>query len=144
MSFCIGNVEVGTEKLPFIIAEMSGNHNQSLERALAIVDAIADSGAHALKLQTYTADTMTIDFAEKEFFINDPKSPWYGQSLYDLYKIAYTPWEWHEKIFERARSRGLIAFSTPFDATAVDFLETLDVPLYKISSFEKYRFVFDS
>jgi len=136
MSFCIGDVEIGTDKDPFIIAEMSGNHNQSLERALAIVDAVAESGAHALKLQTYTADTMTLDLAEREFFIDDPKSPWKGSSLYDLYKLAHTPWEWHEAIFKRARERGLIAFSAPFDATAVDFLESLNVPAYKIASFE--------
>lgn len=136
MSFRIGNVHIGAGHAPFIIAEMSGNHNQSLDRALAIVDAIADSGAHALKLQTYTADTMTIDVAEREFYIDDPGSPWKGNTLHDLYKLAYTPWEWHEKIFQYARKRGLIAFSTPFDATAVDFLESLDVPLYKIASFE--------
>jgi len=136
MSFCIGNVEIGSDKTPFIIAEMSGNHNQSLERALAIVDAVADSGAHALKIQTYTADTMTLDLAEREFFINDPKSPWKGSSLYDLYKIAHTPWDWHEAIFKRAKERGLVAFSAPFDATAVVFLESLDVPAYKIASFE--------
>ncbi len=132
----IGNFNIGRESSPFIIAEMSGNHNQSLERALAIVDAIADSGAHALKLQTYTADTMTIDFSEREFFIDDPKSLWKGNSLYKLYQEAYTPWEWHEVLFSRARARGLIAFSTPFDPTAVDFLESLDVPAYKIASFE--------
>lgn len=136
MSLVIAGVQVGNEHAPFIIAEMSGNHNQSLDRALSIVDAIADSGAHALKLQTYTADTMTIDFSEREFFIDDPKSLWVGNSLYNLYEKAYTPWEWHEAIFERARARGLIAFSTPFDATAVDFLESLDVPAYKIASFE--------
>ncbi|MDP1604394.1 MAG: pseudaminic acid synthase [Legionella sp.] len=136
MSFTIGGVAVGQGAAPFIIAEMSGNHNQSLDRALSIVDAIADSGAHALKLQTYTADTMTLDLAEREFFIDDPKSLWKGNSLYKLYQLAYTPWEWHEPIFKRARARGLVAFSTPFDATAVDFLETLDVPAYKIASFE--------
>lgn len=136
MSFVIGSAVIGEERPPFIIAEMSGNHNQSLERALAIVDAIADSGAHALKLQTYTADTMTIDFSEREFFIDDPKSLWKGNSLYKLYQEAYTPWEWHEVLFSRARARGLIAFSTPFDPTAVDFLESLDVPAYKIASFE--------
>lgn len=136
MSFCIGDVEIGAGKAPFIIAEMSGNHNQSLEKALEIVDAAADSGAHALKLQTYTADTMTLDLAEREFFIDNPKSPWKGSSLYDLYKIAHTPWAWHEAIFQRARERGLVAFSAPFDATAVDFLESLDVPAYKIASFE--------
>ncbi len=136
MSFCIGEIGIGGKNAPFIIAEMSGNHNQSLDKALAIVDAVAESGAHALKLQTYTADTMTIDLAEREFFINDPKSPWEGSSLYDLYKVAHTPWEWHEAIFKRARAHGLIAFSAPFDATAVDFLESLNVPAYKIASFE--------
>ncbi|MCR9191719.1 MAG: pseudaminic acid synthase [Gammaproteobacteria bacterium] len=127
---------IGQSTAPFIIAEMSGNHNQSLDRAMAIVDAIADSGAHALKLQTYTADTMTINLSEREFFIDDPQNLWAGHSLYHLYQKAYTPWEWHKPLFEQARKRGLIAFSTPFDATAVDFLEKLDVPVYKISSFE--------
>jgi len=124
-----------TEK-PFIIAEMSGNHNQSLDRALAIVEAVAKAGAHAIKLQTYTADTMTIDIAEGEFLIDDVESLWKGQSLYSLYQKAYTPWEWHVPIFQCARELGLLAFSTPFDETAVDFLETLDVPFYKIASFE--------
>lgn len=132
----IDRLKFSRETSPFIIAEMSGNHNQSLERALAIVDAVADSGAHALKLQTYTADTMTIDLSEGEFFIQDSSNLWEGHSLYDLYKLAHTPWEWHEPIFERARKRGLIAFSAPFDPTAVDFLESLDVPAYKIASFE--------
>ena len=136
MSFCIGDVSIGEGQEPFIIAEMSGNHNQSIERALAIVDAVADSGAHALKLQTYTADTMTIDLAEREFFLDDPKSPWKGNSLYNLYQLAHTPWEWHKTIFDHAKKRGLLAFSAPFDATAVDFLESLDVPAYKIASFE--------
>ncbi|PWW08343.1 N-acetylneuraminate synthase [Paenibacillus cellulosilyticus] len=121
---------------PFIIAEMSGNHNQSLERALSIVEAAAASGVQALKIQTYTADTMTLDINEGEFFISDPSSLWYGQSLYKLYQQAYTPWEWHEPIFKRCKELGIIGFSTPFDDTAVDFLETLDVPFYKIASFE--------
>jgi pseudaminic acid synthase len=132
----IANRQVGVSVPPFVIAEMSGNHNQSLQSALAIVDAIADAGAHALKLQTYTADTMTIDLSEREFFINDPRSLWNGRSLFALYESAHTPWDWHAPIFDRARRRGLVAFSTPFDATAVDFLETLDVPAYKIASFE--------
>ena len=136
MTILIDKLNIGINEIPFIIAEMSGNHNQSLDRALAIVDMIADSGAHALKLQTYTADTMTIDLAEREFFIDDPNSLWKGNSLYKLYQQAYTPWEWHEPLFERARERGLVAFSTPFDATAVDFLESLNVPAYKIASFE--------
>lgn len=127
---------IGLDHPPFVIAEMSGNHNQSLERALAIVDAAADAGAHGLKIQTYTADTMTLDLADGEFVINDPNSLWAGKSLHKLYDEAHTPWEWHAPIFARARQRGLIAFSTPFDETAVDFLETLDVPCYKIASFE--------
>lgn len=132
----IGTRTIGQDHPPFIIAEMSGNHNQSLERALEIVDAAADSGAHALKLQTYTADTMTLDIDEGEFHISDPNSLWQGTSLYKLYQEAYTPWEWHGPIFERCRQRGLICFSTPFDETAVDFLESLQVPCYKIASFE--------
>lgn len=136
MGLTIGGITIGCNAAPFIIAEMSGNHNQSLERALTIVDAIAASGAQAIKLQTYTADTMTLDLAEGEFFISNHDSLWKGNSLYALYEQAYTPWEWHEAIFKRAREQGLIAFSTPFDATAVDFLESLDVPAYKIASFE--------
>jgi N-acetylneuraminate synthase len=126
----------GSKKLPFVIAEMSGNHNQSLERALEIVAAAARTGAHAIKLQTYTAETMTLDLKEREFFVSDEKNPWKGQSLYDLYKIAHTPWDWHQPIFDCAKEHGLICFSTPFDETAVDFLEKLRVPIYKIASFE--------
>lgn len=125
-----------TIKKPMIIAEMSGNHNQSLERALAIVDAAAKAGADAIKLQTYTADTMTLDIDEGEFFIADKDSLWKGESLYHLYQKAYTPWEWHKPIFDRCKELGIMGFSTPFDATAVDFLEELDVPCYKIASFE--------
>lgn len=132
----IANRLIGEKHPPFIIAEMSGNHNQSLERALAIVEAMAEAGVDAVKLQTYTADTMTLDLAHGEFFIDDPKSLWQGKSLYKLYQEAYTPWEWHEAIFKRCRELGLIAFSSPFDETAVDFLESLDVPCYKIASFE--------
>jgi len=128
--------KIGANFEPFIIAEMSGNHNQSLDRALEIVEAAAASGAHAIKIQTYTADTMTIDLKEGEFFIDDPKSLWYGKSLYELYELAHTPWEWHKPIFERARKLGLVPFSTPFDETAVDFLESLNVPVYKLASFE--------
>jgi pseudaminic acid synthase len=121
------------KSVPFIIAEMSGNHNHSLDRALAIVDAAADAGAHAIKLQTYTADTMTLPGVHR---ISDHDSLWKGKELYDLYKEAYTPWEWHKPIFDHAKKRGILAFSSPFDASAVDFLETLDVPAYKIASFE--------
>ena len=127
---------IGSASPPFVIAEMSGNHNQSLERALEIVEAVAKTGAHALKIQTYTPDTMTLDLDEREFHISDPKSLWAGTSLYKLYGQAFTPWEWHEAIFNRAKELGIIAFSTPFDATSVDFLESLDVPCYKIASFE--------
>jgi len=128
--------EIGPHHPPFIIAEMSGNHNQSLERALEIVDAAAKAGAHALKLQTYTADTMTIDISDGEFYIADPDSLWKGNSLHNLYQQAYTPWEWHKPIFERAHRHGMAAFSTPFDETAVDFLSELGVPCFKIASFE--------
>lgn len=132
----IGNHKIGADHPPFIIAEMSGNHNQSLERALEIVEAAAKTGAHALKIQTYTPDTMTLDLDEREFHISDPNSLWAGTSLYKLYGEAYTPWEWHQPIFERARELGLIIFSTPFDGTAIDLLENLEVPCYKIASFE--------
>lgn len=118
---------------PFIIAEMSGNHNQSLDRALEIVEAAATAGADAIKLQTYTADTMTLKGA---LVIEDKASLWKGKELHELYQLAYTPWEWHKPIFDRAKELGIIAFSSPFDATAVDFLESLGVPLYKIASFE--------
>jgi N-acetylneuraminate synthase len=127
---------IGVNSPPFIIAEMSGNHNQSLERALEIVEAAAKAGAHALKIQTYTPDTMTLDLDEREFHISDPKSLWAGTSLYKLYAQAFTPWEWHEAIFNRAKELGILAFSTPFDNTAVDFLESLNVQCYKIASFE--------
>ena len=132
----IGGRGVGAGSAPLVIAEMSGNHNQSLDRALEIVDAAAQSGAHALKIQTYTADTITIDIREGEFFISDAKNLWKGSSLYELYEKAHTPWEWHKPIFDRAQQHGLIAFSTPFDRTAVDYLEQLNVPCYKIASFE--------
>src|SRR5437868_473313 len=115
---------------------MSGNHNQSLERALAIVDAAAATGAHALKLQTYTADTITLAVNDGDFFISDEKSLWKGNSLHELYQKAHTPWDWHKPIFDRAKERGMVCFSTPFDETAVDFLEELGVPAYKIASFE--------
>jgi N-acetylneuraminate synthase len=115
---------------------MSGNHNQSLDRALAIVDAAAQAGADAIKLQTYTAETMTLDVRAPGFVIDDPDSLWKGRQLYELYDEAHTPWDWHRPIMERAMQHGLHCFSTPFDDTAVDFLETLNVPAYKIASFE--------
>ncbi|AWM32156.1 pseudaminic acid synthase [Hymenobacter nivis] len=130
----IGGRPVGPQHPPFVIAEMSGNHNQSLDRALALVDAAAAAGVHALKLQTYTADTITMDTG---FVIREEgQSLWEGRDLYKLYQEAHTPWAWHAEIFARARQHGLLAFSSPFDETAVDFLETLDVPAYKIASFE--------
>lgn len=132
----LGDVTIGLNYKPFIIAEMSGNHNHSLERALEIVEAAAAAGAHALKLQTYTADTITLDVEEGEFLIEDKDSLWKGKSLYQLYREAYTPWEWHERIMNRSRELGMLCFSTPFDETAVDFLEDLNVPAYKIASFE--------
>jgi pseudaminic acid synthase len=135
-NFNIGPFEIGNNVRPFIIAEMSGNHNQSLDRALAIVEAAAKTGAQAIKLQTYTADTLTLDVHENEFKIQDEKSLWNGKSLHKLYGEAYTPWEWHAPIMKRAKELGMVCFSSPFDETAVDFLEDLNVPAYKIASFE--------
>ena len=132
----IGKIQIGLNHNPFIIAEMSGNHNQSLDRALEIVEAAAKTGVQALKLQTYTADTITLDVKEGEFFIDDKNSLWKGKSLYELYEEAHTPWEWHQPIMQRANELGMLCFSTPFDDTAVDYLEALDVPAYKIASFE--------
>src|SRR5690554_140856 len=132
----IAGRKIGVGVPPFIIAELSGNHDQSLDKALSMIDAAAAAGAHAIKLQTYTADTITLDVHEREFFIDNPESLWHGSSLYQLYQKAYTPWEWHEPLFARAKQLGLIAFSSPFDLTAVEYLESLDVPCYKIASFE--------
>jgi len=132
----IAQFDIGRSSRPFIIAEMSGNHNQSLDRALAIVDAAAKAGAHAVKLQTYTADTITLDVRGGDFDITDHGSLWAGKNLHELYKQAHTPWEWHGPIMERARVLGLACFSSAFDESAVDFLETLNVPAYKIASFE--------
>lgn len=121
---------------PLIVAEISGNHNGSLDRALDIVRAAAAAGAHAVKLQTYTADTITLDVDTPAFRLSADHELWGSARLYDLYQQAYTPWEWHAPVFELARELGMIAFSTPFDETAVEFLEGLGVPLYKIASFE--------
>ncbi|EJC82696.1 pseudaminic acid synthase [Rhizobium leguminosarum bv. trifolii WSM2297] len=136
MTIKIGDRFVGPEHAPVIIAEMSGNHNRSLDRALSIVDAAADAGAHVLKLQTYTPDTITLNVRGGNFEISDSGSPWAGKNLHDLYAEAYTPWEWHAPIMARARDRGMQCFSSPFDETAVDFLVGLDVPAFKIASFE--------
>ncbi len=127
---------IGPKHRPYIIAEMSGNHNGSLERALQIVDEAALAGADALKVQTYTAETMTLNLSEREFKIDDHDSLWAGRSLYDLYDEAHTPWDWHKPIFERCAEKGMIGFGTPFDSTAVDFLESIGNPVYKIASFE--------
>lgn len=132
----INGREVSLQTRPYLIAEMSGNHNHSLDRAIEIVTAAAGSGADAIKLQTYTADTITLDCDGPDFVINDEKSLWAGRRLYDLYEEAHTPWDWHGPIIEHATKLGLDCFSSPFDTTAVDFLENLDVPAYKIASFE--------
>ena len=136
----ISDKSIGLDYRPFIIAEMSGNHNQSLERALEIVEIAATTGVHVLKLQTYTADTITLDVEDREFFIEDQTSLWQGKSLHQLYTEAHTPWEWHERIIARAHELGMLCFSTPFDETAVDFLEDLNVSAYKIASFEINHF----
>lgn len=130
------DLKIGRNFAPFVVAELSGNHEHSLDKALEIVDAAAEAGVTAVKLQTYTADTLTINSDKPDFRIGDSFDQWKGQTLYELYKLAYTPWEWHEPILKRCKEKGLIGFSTPFDSTAVDFLEELDVPLYKIASFE--------
>ena len=134
--YLAGTHGVADTGAPFVVAEMSGNHNQSLDRALEIVDAAAASGADALKIQSFTPDSMTLDLQEGEFTITDPKSLWHGRRLYDLYAEAMTPEAWHGPIFERARERGILAFSTPFSEEAVETLERLDAPVYKIASFE--------
>ncbi|MEC8081430.1 MAG: pseudaminic acid synthase [Pseudomonadota bacterium] len=121
---------------PFVIAELSGNHDQDFNIAKAMIKAAADAGVDAIKLQTYTADTMTLNVRNEEFMIGEADSLWQGQNLYDLYGKACTPWEWHQPLFEYANSLGLVAFSSPFDASAVAFLESLNVPLYKVASFE--------
>ncbi|WIY04183.1 pseudaminic acid synthase [Amycolatopsis mongoliensis] len=127
---------IGPGHAPFVIAEMSGNHNGDLDRALQIIDAIAETGAQAVKLQTYRPDTITIDVDTPAFRIGDSHSLWGGENLYKLYEKAHTPWDWHEPLFERARARGLEIFSSPFDPTAVELLESLDAPAYKIASSE--------
>lgn len=132
----IRHQSIGAGHRPYIIAELSGNHNGSLERALSLVKAAAEAGVSAVKLQTYTADTLTLDVREGEFVVSDPKSLWKGRTLHDLYNEASTPWEWHGPIRDRCLELGVECFSTPFDETAVDFLESLDFPAYKISSFE--------
>ncbi|MFC4388313.1 pseudaminic acid synthase [Gracilibacillus marinus] len=132
----IGERQIGLSHPPFIIAEMSGNHNQSLEKALQMVEVAAKAGADALKIQTYRAETMTLNHQGQQFTIQDSKSLWNKETLYSLYQKAYTPWEWHEAIFNKCMEEGIIGFSSPFDATAIDFLESLNVPCYKIASFE--------
>ncbi|MCS4309424.1 N-acetylneuraminate synthase [Rheinheimera pacifica] len=132
----LGQRAIGPGETPFIIAELSGNHDQSLDKALAMVDAAAACGADAIKIQTYTADSMTLDIRSGDFVIQDPGNLWQGKSLYQLYQLAMTPWDWHQAIFDRARQHGMLAFSTPFDQAAVEYLEQLNVPCYKIASFE--------
>lgn len=132
----LGDLFVGPGAAPILVAELSANHNHSLDRALALVDAAAAAGAHAIKLQTLRPDKITLDCDADDFMIRDEKSLWSGRRLYELYQDAETPWEWHEPIFARARENGMLCFSAPFDESAVDYLEALDCPLYKIASFE--------
>ena len=136
MSLKIGTISIGEGHPPFIIAEMSGNHDNSLNKALEIVRAAKRAGASAIKLQTYLPDTLTLNVKKEDFLVNDPDSLWRGKYLYQLYDSAYTPWEWHQPIFDEAQRLGLVYFSSAFDETSVDFLEGLDVPAYKVASFE--------
>ena len=133
-TFMFGNRPIGPSYPPLIIAELSGNHNGDKARAIALIDAIAAAGAEAVKFQTYTADTITIDHDGPDFLIDD--GPWKGRRLHELYQEAHTPWEWHADLLAHARAKGLLPFSSPFDASAVRFLESLDCPAYKIASFE--------
>lgn len=130
----LGHLTISRHTPPIIVAELSGNHNQSLDRAFRLIQAAKKAGAHAVKLQTYTADTITIKGTDSTFFVNDPANLWHGRNLYELYQEAHTPWEWHQPIFALCKKLGLLCFSAPFDVTAVDFLETLDCPCYKIAS----------
>jgi len=132
----VEDIFFGPDRPPVVIAELSGNHNQSYEVAIDMVRAASKAGVKAIKLQTYTADTLTIDIEVPPFTIDDPKSLWHGRSLYDLYEQAYTPWDWHEGLMSEAKKLGMLCFSTPFDESAVEFLEQLDVPCFKIASFE--------
>ena len=136
MTIKIGTKKIGKDQRPFIIAEMSGNHNQSLDRALKIVEAAKQCGCDAIKLQTFTANTLTMNSKRKEFLVSNKKNLWKGFTLYDLYKKASMPWDWHKIIFKKCKELNLIAFSTCFDESSVDFLDSLDVPAYKIASFE--------
>lgn len=132
----LGHLTIGPSHPPFIIAELSGNHNQQLDLAIEMVEAAAKAGAHAIKLQTFTADSMTLDVDTDDFVIQEQDSLWCGEKLHGLYQKAATPYEWHAELFNRAKALGMLAFSSPFDEAAVDFLDALDVPCFKIASFE--------
>ena len=134
--FVVDGKTIGDGCSPFIVAELSGNHNQDIQRAFELIDAAAIAGADAVKLQTYTADTMTLDIDQGEFLVTDPDNPWFGYTLHQLYDQAHTPWEWHPDLFQYIRKKGMVPFSSPFDESSVDFLESLDCPVYKIASFE--------
>ncbi len=140
MKIKINNITISNNSKPFIIAEMSGNHGQSLKKAFKIIDAAKKSGANAIKLQTYKPDTITLNIKKKEFLITDKKNPWKKNSLHSLYKKANTPWHWHKKIFEYCKKKKIICFSSPFDESAVTFLENFNPPLYKIASFENNHY----
>ena len=136
----IGNIKIGLNNKPRIIAEISGNHNKKLKNALKLVEVAAEAGADMVKLQTYTPDTITLKSSRKEFLIKDKKVYGKNQNLYNLFKKGFTPWEWHPAIFKKAKKLGILCFSSVFDETSVDFLEKLNVPGYKIASFESTHY----
>ena len=133
-SYSIAGRAIGSSHAPYVIAELSGNHSGDIDRAIRLIDVAKQVGADAVKLQTYTADTITIDHDGPDFLIKS--GPWQGRRLYELYREAYTPWEWHPVLFEHARRAGITCFSSPFDQSAIDLLERLGAPAYKIASFE--------
>jgi pseudaminic acid synthase len=136
----IGNLKIGNNQSPKIIAEISANHNQSLSNAIELIKKASKNGADFVKIQTYSPESLTLDSKKKDFIINDPKSPWHKKKLFDLYKIGETPYKWHKEIFHVAKKNKIILFASVFDEASVDFLETFNPPAYKVASFESNHY----